>query len=58
MVGITSWNIRGLNWPNKQDDVHSFLQLNIVGMIGLLATKVKEMNVKKVVGKAFPGWYW
>ncbi|KAJ8419450.1 hypothetical protein Cgig2_023656 [Carnegiea gigantea] len=28
MDGIVSWNIRGLNWPNKQEDVHSFLHNN------------------------------
>ncbi|KAJ8419338.1 LOW QUALITY PROTEIN: hypothetical protein Cgig2_024013 [Carnegiea gigantea] len=58
MASITSWNRRGLNWPNKQKDVHSFLQYNKVGMIGLLETKVKENNVEKVAGNAFPCWYW
>ncbi|KAJ8419711.1 LOW QUALITY PROTEIN: hypothetical protein Cgig2_028801 [Carnegiea gigantea] len=47
MVSVSSWNIRGLNWPNKQEDVHSFLQFNKVGLIGLLETKVKEKNLKE-----------
>ena len=47
MDNIVSWNIRGLNQPNKQ-----------VGMIGLLETKVKESNVSKVAGKTFLGWIW
>ena len=58
MVSITSWNIRGLNWPNNQEDVHSFLQFNQVGMIGLLETKVNKKNVEKITRTAFPGWHW
>jgi len=27
-------------------------------MIGLLETKVKDKNVDKVAGKAFPGLFW
>ena len=53
MDNIVSWNIKGLNWPNKQEDVRSFLYNNKVGMIGLLETKVKDKNVDKVAGKAF-----
>ncbi|KAJ8422267.1 LOW QUALITY PROTEIN: hypothetical protein Cgig2_000655 [Carnegiea gigantea] len=49
MVSISSWNIRGLNWPNEQEDVHSFLQFNKVGMRGLLETKVKEKNTDPLI---------
>ena len=58
MDSIVSWNIRGLNWPNKQVDVQFFLNNRHIGMIGLLETKVKEKNVNKVAGKTFPGWVW
>ena len=56
MNNVVSWNIRGLNWPNKQVDVHIFLQTNKLGLIGLLETKVKEKNVEKVATHVFPGW--
>jgi len=55
MDNIVSWNIRGLNWPNKQEEVRSFLHKNKVGMIGLLETKVKIKNVDKIAGNVFPG---
>ncbi|KAJ8420905.1 hypothetical protein Cgig2_013562 [Carnegiea gigantea] len=43
MDSIASWNIRCLNWPNKQEDVKIFLHINKVGFIGLLETKIKEV---------------
>ena len=56
MDSTVSWNIRGLNWPNKQEDVRLFLQSNKVGLIRLLETKVKVVNVDKVASHTFPGW--
>ena len=56
MDAIVSWNIRGLNWPNKQEDVLSFLHSNKVGLIGVLETKVKQENDSKVAARTFPGW--
>ncbi|KAJ8419599.1 hypothetical protein Cgig2_000942 [Carnegiea gigantea] len=47
------WNIRGLNWPNKQEDVKIFLHEKQIGLVGLLKTKVKEKNVEKVANKIF-----
>jgi len=51
---IVSWNIRGLNWSNKQEEVRSFFNNNKVGIIGLLETKVKIRNLDKIAGNAFP----
>ncbi|KAJ8420316.1 hypothetical protein Cgig2_007978 [Carnegiea gigantea] len=33
---------KGLNWPNKREDVKSFLVRQNAGMVGLLETKVKD----------------
>ena len=55
MDSIVGWNIRGLNWPNKQKDVKSFLYSNKVGLIGLLETKVKVKNVESWQQRYFPG---
>jgi len=52
---IVNWNIRGLNWPNKQEDVKSFLHNNKVGMIVLLETKVRVQKVERVAAKIFSG---
>jgi len=58
MTRICSWNIRDLNWPNKQEDVKLFLHEKNVGLVGLLETKVKEKNVEKILSKIFQGWNW
>ncbi|KAJ8421596.1 LOW QUALITY PROTEIN: hypothetical protein Cgig2_020785 [Carnegiea gigantea] len=58
MDRICSWNIRGLNWPNKQKDVKIFLQERNIGIIGLFETKVKEKNIEMVATKLFQGWHW
>ena len=58
MDRICSWNIRGLNWPNKQEDVKIFLQEKHIGILGLLETKVKEKNVDRIATRLFQGWQW
>jgi len=57
MDRIYNWNIRGLNWPNKQEDVKIFLHEKQIGFIGLLETKVKENKVDKT-HNIFQGWSW
>ena len=58
MDRICSWNIRGLNWPNKKEDVKILLNEKQVGFVGLLETKVREHNVEKVAHNIFQGWMW
>ena len=58
MDNIIAWNIRSLNWPNKQEDLKAFLHANKVGMIGLMKTKIKMTNDRTVAAKAFPGCRW
>lgn len=58
MTRIIAWNIRGLNWPRKQEDVKAFLHLYNVSMLGLLETKVKKENERKIAVEVFPGWRW
>ena len=58
MDRICSWNISGLNWYNKQEDVKSFLQEKLIGLVGLLETKVKVENVVSVANNVFQGWSW
>ena len=47
MDNIVTWNIRGLNLPNKQEDLKIFLHSNKVGFIGLLETKIQEKKMWK-----------
>ncbi|KAJ8429362.1 LOW QUALITY PROTEIN: hypothetical protein Cgig2_033194 [Carnegiea gigantea] len=58
MDRICSWNIRGLNWPNKQEDVKIFLHEKRIGFISLLETKVKESKVDLIAHNIFHGWIW
>ncbi|KAJ8419236.1 hypothetical protein Cgig2_013533 [Carnegiea gigantea] len=46
------WHI-GLNWPNKQEDLKIFLQLQQIGIIGLLETKIKIHNFVKTTMQHF-----
>jgi len=50
--------VRGLNWPNKQEDVKLFLHANNIGVVGLLETKIKEKKVKQVASNMLKGWSW
>ena len=56
MTHIASWNVRGLNWSNKQEDVKLFLQLNNIGLVNLIETKIKRHNVEKIATNIFRGW--
>ena len=55
MDNIASWNIRGLNWPNKQEEVKLFMHTNKIGLLGLLETKVKDQKVDMIANIIFPG---
>ncbi|KAJ8421653.1 LOW QUALITY PROTEIN: hypothetical protein Cgig2_019771 [Carnegiea gigantea] len=55
---IASWNVRGLNWPNKQEDVKLFLQLNDVGLVGLIETKIRQHNAVSLASNFLHGWQW
>ncbi|KAJ8419442.1 hypothetical protein Cgig2_014343 [Carnegiea gigantea] len=58
MDNVGCWNIRGLNWPNKQEDLRVFMQQKQIGLMGLLETKIKEKNVTHIANKLFPDWHW
>ena len=58
MTNIASWNIRGLNWPNKQEEIKHFLHKHDIGIVGLLETKVKIPKVETIASKIFPRWRW
>jgi len=51
MDKIVSWNVRGMNGPNKQEDLKIFLYQQQVGLIGFLETKVKLQNITQVMGR-------
>jgi len=58
MDRIISWNVRGMNSPQKQEDIKLFLHQQPTGMVGFLETKVKEENMTQVVGRVCNNWHW
>ena len=58
MDNFVSWNIRGLNWPNKQEDLRIFLHTHKIGLIGLMETKIKVENDSRIAARVFPNWRW
>ena len=52
-VKIASWNVRGLNDPTKQKEVKNFVSKENVHVIGVLETKIKQPNERKICGKCF-----
>ncbi|PHT68088.1 hypothetical protein T459_27575 [Capsicum annuum] len=56
MDSILSWNVRGLNGPNKQKEVKLLCNGENVGLVGLLETKLKKSRIAQVVENLFGGW--
>ena len=56
MDSVVSWKIRGLHWPNKQEDVKVFLKFKKLRLVGLHETKVKMENVNTVANLVIGGW--
>lgn len=46
---IGSWNVRGLNSPYKRKEVRNFISKQKPIVMGLLETKIKERNLRKIV---------
>ena len=43
-IKILSWNVRGVNDPDKRRVIKSFLKSNRVDLVCLQETKVQQMN--------------
>jgi len=40
MAKFLSWNVRGMNGPNKQEDIKIFLQQHQASMVGFLEIEI------------------
>jgi len=58
MDSILTWNIRGLNSPNKQEDIKDFLSKQQVGLVALLETNDKQKKIVEVATRLFTGYNW
>ena len=45
---ILSWNVRGVNDPDKRKVIKNFIRIHRVDMVCLQETKVQEMNIDMV----------
>ncbi|XP_074267112.1 uncharacterized protein LOC141590417 [Silene latifolia] len=57
MGSIGFWNVRGFNSMNKQSEVRRFLQLNNVGLFGILETRVRRHAINKVHSGLGMNWF-
>ena len=55
MDSMITWNIRGLNSPNKQEDIKDFLSKQQVGLVALLETNDKQKKIVEVATRLFTG---
>lgn len=56
MVNMLCWNVRGLNGPIKQKEVKLLCNIENVGLVGLLETKIKINKIEEIARKMFDGW--
>lgn len=42
---VSSWNIRGLNYPTKKEAIHTYLRRNKVAIMAILETRIREGNL-------------
>ena len=47
-IKILSWNVRGVNDPDKRKVIKNFLKIHKVDLVCLQETKVQEMNIDMV----------
>lgn len=55
---ISTWNIRGLNDPNKVEAVRRFIRRHKIQIIAILETGVKVAKKDKIIAKLVRNWSW
>ena len=58
MINLCTWNVRGLNDPQKIREVSKFIRDNNLHFVGLVETKIRVQNVAKLQNKLNKGWTW
>ncbi|KAM3237405.1 hypothetical protein P3L10_012434 [Capsicum annuum] len=56
MINLLSWNVRGLNAPNKQKEVQLLCNEENMCLIGLLETKIKREKIDSLAVNMFACW--
>lgn len=55
---LCSWNMRGLNDPQKIREVGKFINLHNISFMGLLETKIKQHKADVIKAKMHKDWLW
>ncbi|KAJ9546851.1 hypothetical protein OSB04_019394 [Centaurea solstitialis] len=58
MINVACWNIRGLNAPEKQREVKSFIRLNDISLFVVLESHLCSEPLASVVNNVFGRWSW
>ncbi|KAJ9536472.1 hypothetical protein OSB04_un000353 [Centaurea solstitialis] len=58
MIHAACWNIRGLNSPEKQREVKSFLRDHNINLFAVLESHLSSESVVSVVSNVFGRWMW
>ena len=56
MISAACWNIRGLHFTHKQDEVKALVSIHHLSLLGLLETKVKSPTHMQLARSLLPGW--
>lgn len=56
MASMMSWNVRGLNAPNKQGEAKLLCNEEQIGLVGFLETKIKVNKIDQIATQMFSGW--
>ena len=56
MINLSSWNIRGLNQPHKQEEVRTLISSHKITLCGLNETKVRSARSSTIAKSLLPGW--
>lgn len=56
MINLATWNIRGFNSPIKHKKEYQFVRTYKICFVGILETKFKEENNKKINKSIFGDW--
>ncbi|KAK4384578.1 hypothetical protein Sango_3046200 [Sesamum angolense] len=58
MIKAASWNVRGLNGLDHQRAIDHLVRVNKISFIGLIETRVSQVNVQRVRRNLLLNWSW
>lgn len=56
MASITKWNVRGINYPQRTEEIKEMVKDNKVGLMGFVETKVKNPNSMRIQKQINSRW--